>query len=104
MAYDWAWLTEGVWLMEMRAFLLGMGYVGVACKGGMAYHWAWLMGGAWLIIGLRLYGCGLQRGRGICLGVDYGEAMACDWAWIMWAWLTEWAWLAKGAWLLNGYS
>ena len=63
--------------------------------------WAWLMEGAWLIgcglyewlmIGLALCGRGLWRGHGLRLridyvGVAYGGAVPCDWAWIVWVWL-----------------
>ena len=68
--------------------------------------------GAWLTIRHGSCGRGLQKGCGLGLGViyvgvDYGEAMACDWAWIMWAWLVEGAWLtighgSCGAWLTIG--
>ena len=87
--------------------------------------------GAWLTIRHGSCGRGLQKGCGLGLGViyvgvDYGEAMDCDWAWIMWAWLVvgvvydvarlveggglwsgvvyDWAWVTKGAWLLIGHS
>ena len=45
----------------------------------------------WLI-GLALCGRGLWRGHGLRLridyvGVAYGGAVPCDWAWIVWVWL-----------------
>lgn len=67
-AFDWAQL------MEWTCLMIGCSCMGVAYTGGVAYRdvcllimhgvWAWLAEEAWLIIGLRLYGCGLQRGRG----------------------------------------